>query len=214
MTGSALLPTAIHNNKLYFLFGKERNSDDAPGWSDFGGGVDKGETVLQTAIRESQEEMTGFLGGDKDVKEILRRGTYKINHNNRYHILICKLDYDSKLPFYYNNNSRFLSKRLDPAVIRDSKIFEKQEIRWVCVDDLPKMRSEFRVFCQEIVDKLIEQQDAIYTFRKGNTFRKGITKKTIFGKGKGITKYTFRKGITKKTTFGKGKGITKKYKKI
>lgn len=178
MTGSALLPTAIHNNKLYFLFGKERHNDDTPGWSDFGGGMDKGETVLQTAIRESQEEMTGFLGGDKEVKEILRRGTYKINHNNRYHVLICKLDYDDKLPFYYNNNSRFLHKRLDPAVIKNTKIFEKEEIRWVCVDELPKMRPEFRVFYQEIVDKLIEQKNAIFKFSRGTNEKKRKTNKT------------------------------------
>lgn len=177
MTGSALLPTAIHNNKLYFLFGKERHNDDTPGWSDFGGGVDKGETVLQTAIRESQEEMTGFLGGDKEVKEILRRGTYKINHNNRYHILICKLDYDDKLPFYYNNNSRFLHNKLDPAIIKDSKIFEKEEIRWVCVDELQKMRPYFRVFYQEIVDKLIEQKSDIFKFCK-NKSKKMKTRET------------------------------------
>ena len=166
MVGSALLPTCIHKGKLHFLFGKERNNDATPGWSDFGGGVDKGETILKTAIRESQEEMTGFLGGDKNIKQIMKQGVYKINHNDRYHIFICKLDYDEKLPYYYNNNSRFLQKRLDPKIIRDTKIFEKSEIRWVCVDDLPKMRPEFRSFYQEIVDVLLEQKDDISRFAK------------------------------------------------
>jgi hypothetical protein len=32
--------------------------------------------------------------------------------------------YDEYLPFYYNNNQRFLQKRLDPDIIKKSKIFE------------------------------------------------------------------------------------------
>jgi 8-oxo-dGTP pyrophosphatase MutT (NUDIX family) len=166
MVGSALLPTSIYKGRLYFLFGKERDIDDTPGWSDFGGGIDKGETPLSTAIRESQEELTGFLGGDKSIRQLMKRGTYKINHQDNYHVFICRLEYDDKLPYYYNNNSRFLQKRLDPKVIRDTKIFEKAEIRWVCVDDLKKMRPEFRSFYQEIVDVLIEQKDDIFQFIK------------------------------------------------
>ncbi len=38
--GAGILPTTIHNGKLYFLFGKEgKYEDSAPGFSDFGGGT-------------------------------------------------------------------------------------------------------------------------------------------------------------------------------
>ena len=39
--GGGILPVAIKNNKLYFLFGKENELDDTPGWADFGGGAEE-----------------------------------------------------------------------------------------------------------------------------------------------------------------------------
>ena len=60
--GSGILPTTIHNGKLYFLFGKENKYEDvAPGFSDFGGGTDNKETFLSTAIRESGEDAGSLL---------------------------------------------------------------------------------------------------------------------------------------------------------
>ena len=45
--GAGILPTTIHDNKLFFLFGKEnRFEDSAPGFSDFGGGTDDNETYM------------------------------------------------------------------------------------------------------------------------------------------------------------------------
>ena len=79
MTGAAILPATIHNGTLYFLFGKENKFESsAPGFSDFGGGVDKGESVYNAAIREAGEELTGFLGSGKEIKSLLgKHGTYK-----------------------------------------------------------------------------------------------------------------------------------------
>ena len=80
--GAGILPTAIHNNKLYFLFGKENKYEEsAPGFSDFGGGSDNNESYLKTAIREAGEELTGYLGSDDDVRKLLRK-TYVIDHKN------------------------------------------------------------------------------------------------------------------------------------
>ena len=78
--GGSILPTTIHNGKIYFLFGKERDIDENPGWSDFGGGTDKGESLFETAIREGSEELTGFLGDKKEIKKLLKRyGTYNVD---------------------------------------------------------------------------------------------------------------------------------------
>ena len=38
--GGGILPVALHNNKLYFLFGKETFNLSSPGWSDFGGSTE------------------------------------------------------------------------------------------------------------------------------------------------------------------------------
>jgi transcription termination factor NusB len=170
--GAGILPATIHKGQLYFLFGKENQYEDsAPGFSDFGGGTDNGETYLQTAIREGGEELTGFLGSDADLKKILKKhGTYNIDHrslNNThkiYRMHIFPMEYDPKLVFYYNNNQRFLQKRLDPNVIKDSKIFEKAEIRWISVNEIMKMKSEFRSYFQNIVDQIHSQKTDIRKF--------------------------------------------------
>jgi hypothetical protein len=179
--GAGILPTCIYKNKLYFLFGKEHEYCDTPGWSDFGGGTDNSETYLQTAIREGGEELTGFLGSDYNLYKMLKiNGTYNIDYksdgHSNYRMHIFKMDYDQLLPYYYNNNQRFLQKRLDVAIIKKTKIFEKAEIRWVCVDELPKMRKEFRSYFQNIVDIICEQQQKIRTFiiksKKNKTLKK------------------------------------------
>ena len=73
MPGSSILPVAIHKGKLYFLFGKENSLEDsAPGFSDFGGGIESGETAYQTAIREGSEELTGFLGTPFQIRKHIK----------------------------------------------------------------------------------------------------------------------------------------------
>lgn len=167
--GASILPTTIYKNKIYFLFGKERDMDETPGWSDFGGGTDNKETYLETAVREGGEELTGFLGTDKQLRYMLTKyGTYNIDYEsqgyNTYRVHIFPMEYDELLPYYYNNNQRFLQKRLDTKVIRESKIFEKAEIRWICIDDLIKMKSKFRSFYRNIVDLILEQKTPIHKF--------------------------------------------------
>ena len=184
--GASILPVTIHKGKLYFLFGKERAIDENTGWSDFGGGTDAKETFLQTAVREGGEELTGFLGSDADLKHMLTKsGTFKIDYENPgskygvYRVHIFPIVYNEFLPFYYNNNQRFLQKRLDPKIIKDSKIFEKAEIKWICIDEIIKMKKEFRSFYQNIVDLILAKRGEIDAFiRKTYIYKKNHLKKT------------------------------------
>jgi hypothetical protein len=168
--GAGILPTTIFKNKLYFLFGRENKYEDtAPGFSDFGGGTDNNETYMETAIREGGEELTGFLGSDLELKKMLERhGTYQIDNKTPsgsiYRIHIFPMAYDPLLPFYYNNNQRFIQKRLDPAVIKKTKIFEKEEIRWMCIDELKKMKPEFRFFFRPTIDRIYKEKESIRKF--------------------------------------------------
>jgi transcription termination factor NusB len=66
---------------------------------------------------------------------------------------------------------------LDPEIIKNSKIFEKAEIRWVCVDDLKKMRQQFRSYFQNIVDMILEQKNSIKKFIERNSIKKTLKKK-------------------------------------
>jgi 8-oxo-dGTP pyrophosphatase MutT (NUDIX family) len=189
--GAGILPTTIHNGKLYFLFGKEgKYEDSAPGFSDFGGGTDDSETFLETAVREAGEEFTGFLGDDNDIRKMLKKhGTYDIDHktdgHKTYRMHIFPFEYNEWLPHYYNNNQRFLQKRLAPKIFKTSKIFEKAEIRWVCVDELKKMRPQFRSYFQNIVDMILNQKESIKQFirsknrRIKSSLKKGTKKKTL-----------------------------------
>ena len=168
--GAGILPTCIYKGKLYFLFGKEHDYCDTPGWSDFGGGTDGSETFMQTAIREGGEELTGFLGSDAELAKMMKKhGTYNIDYASNdghsvYRAHIFPLKYDPMLAIYYNNNQQFIQSHLDPDVIKKSKIFEKAEIRWVCVDDILKMRPQFRSYFQNIIDIIYEEKSDINNF--------------------------------------------------
>ena len=196
MVAGSILPVTIHNNKLYFLFGKENQMEDsAKGWSDFGGGVEKDETPFSTAMREGGEELTGFLGDGKKVKTLIQKngGIYKIKHNN-YHVHIFFLEYDENLPKYYNNNHRFLWERMDKNVLSKTKLFEKIEINWFSIEDMENKRGEFRNFYQEIVDKFIENKENIFNFIKKKTGKK--TKKN--SKSQNITKKNRKQKFSKR----------------
>jgi len=186
--GAGILPTTIHNNKLYFLFGKENQYADTPGYSDFGGGTDNNETYLQTAIREGGEELTGFLGSDDELRKMLKNGTYNINNNSNhgnYRMHLFFLNYDEELPHYYNNNQKFIQQKLDPKIIKKVKIFEKSEIRWFCIDELQERKKEFRSYFQKIIDKIIAQKEKIYKFiNKKNTKVSSLKSKKTHKKNK------------------------------
>lgn len=183
--GAGILPTTIHNNKLYFLFGKENKYEkSAPGFSDFGGGTDNSETFFETAVREAGEEFTGFLGTDSEVRSMLKKnGTYNIDHKstgfNTYRCHIFPFEYNEWLPHYYNNNQLFLQKRLDANVIKTSRIFEKAEIRWICIDELIKMRPQFRHYFRNIIDKILLEKDAIRRFINSGSLKKSVIKKGL-----------------------------------
>jgi hypothetical protein len=172
--GAGILPTTIHNGTLYFLFGKENKYADTPGYSDFGGGTDNNESFFKTAVREGGEELTGFLGSDKELTKMLKKhGTYNIDWSTSgqkpYRLHIFPMEYNLELVKYYNNNQRFLQKNLDPSVIQKVKIFEKGEIEWFSLADMKRRKKEFRSYFQEIVDRIYSESGKIETFIKRGT---------------------------------------------
>jgi 8-oxo-dGTP pyrophosphatase MutT (NUDIX family) len=180
MVAGSLLPVSIYKNKLYFLFGKENSMEDSSkGWSDFGGGMDSGETPFTTALREGGEELTGFLGDSKSLQKTIKDagGVYKISHND-YHVHIFFMEYDENLPKYYNANHQFLWQRMNKKLLNDSKLFEKIEIGWFSVADMISRKKEFRNFYQEIVDIFIEKQADVSKFIRSRKSRK-THKKTL-----------------------------------
>jgi 8-oxo-dGTP pyrophosphatase MutT (NUDIX family) len=168
--GAGILPTTIYKGKLYFLFGKENQFEDyQKGFSDFGGGTDNNESFLETAIREGSEEITGFLGSSNNIKQILlKTGTYHIDYksdtHSTYRTHIFPFEYNDYLPYYYNNNQKFLQTHLDKKVYQKSKIFEKAEIKWFSIDELKHKRNQFRKFYRNIIDMILKEQHIIKQF--------------------------------------------------
>ena len=146
------------------MFGKENRF--MPGFSDFGGGSEIGESQLDTAIRECGEELTGFMGTDTQLRQKLAKsGTYTIDcPKTKYRTHLLRMEYDPYLEKYYNNNQKFIQSHLPASVIRESKIFEKEEIRWTCIDDIPKMMPKFRFFFTDIMKHILEHETEIRAF--------------------------------------------------
>ena len=162
--GAGILPTTIYNGKLYFLFAKENRYADTPGYSDFGGGNDDDETFRQTAIREAQEEMCGFID-ERDIKKMMNRGSFNIEFNG-YKMFMVYMPYNPYLPYFYNNNHALIERKLDPETIQNSKIFEKSYIKWMSVRDMIKNKNKFRSYFKNIVNKIYSEHDNIFKFMK------------------------------------------------
>ena len=194
--GASILPITIHNGKILFLFGKERNIDENPGWSDFGGGTDNNESFIETASREGAEEITGFLGEKNNIKKMLNKcGTFNLDYTDpsgkygTYRCHICPIEYDEYLTMYYNNNQRFLQKHLSKKIIRDMKIFEKTEIKWFSFEDIQQNKKKFRNFYQNIIDLILKNKKNIKKFifsiqKFSNKKRKNTKKMKMIGKRK------------------------------
>lgn len=179
MVAGSILPVALYKNNLHFLFGKENPMEDsAKGFSDFGGRVDGKETPFDTAMREGGEELTGFLGDEKDLRKLVDKngGVFPITVGT-YNVHIFALDYDENLPKYYNQNHKFLWEKMDKTLLNDSKLFEKIEIQWFNTKQMVKRRHVFRPFYREIVDVILSKHDEIAAFVKSKS--KNSHKKTL-----------------------------------
>lgn len=175
--GAGILPVAIHNNRVYLLFGKERNrpNETARGWADFGGGNDANETNIETAAREGAEELSGFLGDKSQMAKMLRSKKHVINVDKyKYTTYIVPVTYDKNLPNYFNNQCKFLKEYMEPKRLYHTTMYEKEEIKWFNITTLKKYRHIFRPFYREIIDKVIEEKKEIIKL-----FSRQIQKKTI-----------------------------------
>lgn len=189
MTGSGFLPVCLIDKKLMFLFGLESPVEkSAKGYSDFAGGMEKSENensekaVYEAGKREFSEELSGFLGGPKEIDELIKRngGYMKYSHDNggsNYHIHLFRLDYDEKLLQYYNANHKYLYDKLDHKVLEKTKVFEKIKIEWFSIEMMKKERNSFRSFYRNIVDELIIEAPSIEAFIKGTIKKRNINTK-------------------------------------
>ena len=152
--GAGFLPVSLHNNTLFFLFGEE---EDERKWSDFGGGKNDNETPLQTAIREGYEETNGILGTMSDIKELLKHNTLLKVGIESYTTFIVKIGYDELLPYYFNNQQKFIKTHF-PRLIDKNGFFEKRQMKWMTINDIKLKRKYFRSHYKQILDHIIKNE--------------------------------------------------------
>ena len=170
--GGGALPIALNkkDKKVYLLFGKENEylNKDSPGFSDFGGGEKPGESALDTALREGCEELNGFFGCEGEIKRLIKDNLVTSLNHDRYTTFLFEIEYDDNLPYYFNNNYKFLKSHVNKLVRHSTNgLFEKSVIKWMTFDDLRKERSSFRSYYRNVVDVILENEDDIVRKMKG-----------------------------------------------
>jgi hypothetical protein len=178
--GGGALPIAYNkkNKKVYLLFGKENEylNKDSPGFSDFGGGEKPGESALDTALREGCEELNGFFGCEGEIKRLIKENLVTSLNHDRYTTFLFEIEYDENLPYYFNNNYKFLKGHVNKLVRHATNgLFEKSVIKWMTFDDLRNERGSFRSYYRNVVDVILENEDDIVAKVTGERERTATT---------------------------------------
>jgi hypothetical protein len=161
MGGGGVIPVALHDGKLYFLFGQEndviRDASKNQDWGDFGGSAKPGESEMDTCVREGAEELNGFFGNKRDFRALLLKNqVLKLTYDTRVTHLM-RADYDERLPFYFNNNYRFIKETSNLRAIAahpENGYFEKSHVRWFTLEDLKRERGAFREYFRNFLDMI------------------------------------------------------------
>jgi hypothetical protein len=164
--GGGILPVAIHNGQMFFLAGQECEDQK---WCDFGGGEKGTETDMQTAVREGCEELSGFFGSTTEIQQLLKNNLLlKIlleSGKHHYTSFLVQVPYDPNLPFYFNNQYKFI-KKYRPHLVCQNGLFEKKQMQWMTLADLNAKRPYFRARYRPIIDDITANAQQIMANRK------------------------------------------------
>ena len=152
--GGGVLPVALHNGQLYFLFGEEQ---DEHKWIDFGGGANPGETLMQNVTRECCEELDGMLGSPNEIKQLIKNNLVLKLSLETYTTFIVHVTYDPNLPFYFNNHHKFIKAHL-PHLVGKNGLFEKRQIKWMTMNDIIIKRAHFRHYYKAMLTSIMENE--------------------------------------------------------
>ena len=160
--GAGILPVSLYKGHVLFLFGKERSSGL---WSDFGGKSERGETEIQTAVREGGEELNGFYGSGEELFNKINHSLLNKLYYDQYTTYIFRVDYDKNLPVYFNNTNKFAEFYLSNIVAgKKNGLFEKSEVRWFTMEEMRDQKNKFRSFYRSIINILVHD----YTTLRSN----------------------------------------------
>ena len=158
-------------NNIYFLFGRENKYAKTKfQYSDFGGHSEKGETLKETAYREAYEETSGILGNIGYYKYLIDNKlikTYTIPKKyGGYRTYLVEIDYDKKLPIYFNNSFRFVNSNTTELVKAYNGLYEKDKMKWFSINELKKEQKIFRIHYRNIIKQIIKDYERNFFNKK------------------------------------------------
>lgn len=153
--GAGILPVTLIKGSLFFLLGREHHHNNY--WCDFGGSANFEESAFETGIREGYEELGGFLGNKNELESLVTNNLISLCYTKRYttFVFYVKPQLLCPLPYYFNNNRKFLENEL----ILDYKkegLFEKNQVKLFNKKDILVEYEHIRPFYRKILPQLLE----------------------------------------------------------
>lgn len=168
ISGCGVLPVAVvgggrgrggrggqGDGKLMFLLSREQVFKGWKGsgkYADFGGGIEKGENVLDCAAREGYEESMGFMGSLKEMRKKVTPtdkdfvDAFTVPNENHHMMFVVRMYYNKYLPKMFRDVFEYVTKcgkRLPEGKYVVSGcpegFIEKDELRWVGFSELKGM---------------------------------------------------------------------------
>ena len=136
----------------------DKKSKDRGFWSEFGGSRDKGETHLETAIREGYEESNGVFGSKKKLKENILKTNITLK-NKTYNSFLIEVPYNSQLPIYLENTYNFIKNKKPDLICCKEGLFEKDKFKWIEINELENNMEMFRPFYRGIILQIIKNEN-------------------------------------------------------
>lgn len=130
LMGAGILPLALKEGEVQFLLSRESSGRDKGLWCHFGGGKERGESYIDTAIREGLEESNGLFGSHQHLTDLMSDQLVDIVTMNGHRIYVVQVKWDERLPEAFKSD--FLQvARSHPGVIGKNGMYEKDRVEWV-----------------------------------------------------------------------------------
>lgn len=144
ITRAGIIPYARVDSRVKLLLGQGHSGK----WSEFGGRVDHDESLLDTAVREFMEEISGFYREDDVRRGIANQEPFLIRSIKPFktYIYLLEVEYDPELPSYFKNVYSFFLECADGKTVYGAPIIsscpsgylEKTDLWWYNLADVPQ----------------------------------------------------------------------------
>jgi len=114
---------------------------------------------------------------------------------------LMRVDYDERLPLYFNNNYRFIKETSNLRAIAahpENGYFEKSHVRWFTLEDLKRERGAFREYFRNFLDMIQyrapEIRRLIGKHKRSSTVKRSTVKRST------VKRSTVKRSIVKRST--------------